>query len=374
LFKGLPPDDKLAAIVMAQTPQDTLVYVGTFTGNRGKGKGIYLFRFQRDNLTLVPLGSAVETSNPSFLEVDLKRRVIFSVNADTTGGVSAFSIDPASGKLKLINQQPSRGDGPCHLVLDGTGRNLLVANYNSGSVTVLPVAADGRLGAPSEFIQHTGKSAHPERQQGPHAHCVTMSPDNRLAYVCDLGLDKVAIYNFDSDEGKLRPHHPAFISVKPGSGPRHMVFRPDGKFAYVNHEINSTVSAFSYDSASGALTEIQNLSTLPRGYHGPNSGAEIGVHPSGKWLYASNRGNDTVVLYNIDAPTGALTYVAEQNTGGKTPRHFGWDRSATHMILSNEDSDSLQACQIDPGSGRVKPSGIFAACPSPVCAKFVPAS
>jgi 6-phosphogluconolactonase len=296
------------------------------------------------------------------------------VNADPTGGVSSFSIDPASGKLKAINRQPSKGAGPAHLVLDATGKNLLAANYTSGSVVVVPVAADGKLGEPSDFVQHTGKSAHPQRQQGPHAHCVTMSPDNKLAFVCDLGLDKIMVYRFDADKGKLTPHDPAFVSVKAGSGPRHMVFRPDFKFAYVNHEINSTVSAFSYDAATGALKEIQNLSTLPGWYDGPNSGAEIGVHPSGKWLYASNRGNNTVVLFTIDPATGMLTYVEEQNTGGKTPRHFGIEPSAKHMTIANQDSDTLLACRIDSGNGRLKPSGVFAECPSPVCAKFLPPS
>lgn len=359
-------------------PNVTLVYAGTFTGVRGKGKGIYLYRLQTDNLevsqniTLAPLGLAVETSNPSFLEIDLKRRLIFSVNADPEGRVSAFSIDPASGKLKLINQQPTRGAGPCHLVLDPAGKHLLVSNYTSGSVAVVPVASDGKLGEMTDFVQHSGKGADPQRQEGPHAHCVTFSPDGKLAFACDLGIDKILAYKFDPDKGKLTPHTPAFTPVKPGSGPRHMVFRPDGKFAYVNHELTSTVAAYSYDAAAGTLKELQTVSTLPGWYDGPNTGAELGVHPSGKWLYASNRGNNTVVLFTIDPADGTLTYVEEQNTGGKTPRHFGIEPSARHLTIANQDSDTLLACRIDSGNGRLKPSGVFASCPSPVCAKFLP--
>jgi 6-phosphogluconolactonase len=359
----------------------TLVYAGTYT--RGKSKGIYVYRLQTDNLevsqniTLVPLGLAAETPNPSFLEFDLKRRLLFCVNEVGTfegkpgGSVSAFSIDPA-GKLTLLNQRPSMGSGPCHLALDKEGKNILVANYGSGSVAVLPVAADGKLGEPSDVVQHTGSSVDPARQKGPHAHCVTLDPANRFAFVCDLGLDKIMAYNFDGQKGKLTPAATPFAQVKAGAGPRHMVFRPDGKFAYVINEMQSTVTAFAYDATAGVLKEVQTISTLPGYYDGPNTGAEIGVHPSGKWLYASNRGNNTVVLFTIDAAVGTLTYVEEQGTGGKTPRHFGIEPVAKHLAIANQDTDQLLACRIDAGNGRLKPSGLFAECPSPVCVKFLP--
>ena len=228
--------------------KDTLVYVGTYTTG-GRSKGIYLFRLQTTNLdvsqniTLVPLGVAAETQSPSFLEVDLKRRLLFAVNevdsfdGKPTGAVSAFKIEPATGKLTLLNQQPSMGQGPCHLALDRTGKHLLVANYGSGSVAVLPVAADGKLGAASEVVQHSGKSVNPQRQKGPHAHHVTVDPANRFAFVCDLGLDKVMVYAFDPARGKLKPHNPPSVSLKPGAGPRHLAFRPDGRFAYVLNEL-----------------------------------------------------------------------------------------------------------------------------------------
>jgi len=354
----------------------TLVYAGTYTGP--KSKGIYYFRLQTDNLevsqniTLVPLGLAAESENPSFLEIDLKRRLLFAVNETGTGAVSAFSIDRGTGKLTLLNQRPSMGAGPCHLVLDKKGRWLLVANYGGGSVAVLPVGPDGRLGEATSFIQHTGQSIDPKRQRGPHAHCVALDPANRFAFVCDLGLDKVMTYRFDAEHGKLTPGEPAFTTIKAGAGPRHMVFRPDGRFAYVLNELNSTLNAFSYDAKAGVLTELQTISTLPGYYDGPNSGAEVGIHPSGKHLYASNRGNNTVVLFGIDTQKGTLTYIEEQGTGGKTPRHFGIEPSAKHMAIGNQDSDTILACRIDAGNGRLKPSGVFAACPSPVCLKFLP--
>jgi 6-phosphogluconolactonase len=360
----------------------TLVYAGTYTGPNSKG--IYVFRLQTENLEvsqnilLVPMGLAVETPSPSFLEIDLKRRLLFAVNevnefeGKPTGAVSAFKIDDTNGKLTLLNQRASMGTGPCHLVLDKSGRNLLVANYGSGSVAVLPVAADGQLGEATDVVQHSGKSVNPDRQKGPHAHCMTLDPANRFAFACDLGLDKILTYRFDGEKGKLTPHDPPFTAIKPGAGPRHMAFRPDGKFAYVINEMNSTVNAFAYDPNAGVLKEIQAISTLPGYYDGPNSGAEVSVHPTGKWLYASNRGNNTVVLFTIDAGEGTLTYVEEQGTGGKTPRHFGIEPSAKHLTIANQNSDMLLVCRIDSGNGRLKPSGVFASVPSPACAKFLP--
>jgi 6-phosphogluconolactonase len=362
----------------------TWVYVGTYTGGKSKSQGIYLFRLQTQNLevsqniTLVPLGLAAETASPSFIEIDPKRRLLFAVNETTelqgkpTGAVSAFSNNPTTGKLTLINQRSSMGAGPCHLVLDKTGKNLLVANYDSGNVAVFPVAADGTLGEPTDFVQHAGKSVNKQRQEGPHAHCVTLDPANKFVFVCDLGLDKVMTYRFDAEHGKLTSNEPAFTTLKPGAGPRHMVFRPDGKFAYVINELDSTVTAFSYNPQTGALTEVQTISTLPHYYDGPNTTAEIDVHPSGKWLYASNRGHNSVILFSIDPDSGNLTYVEEQGTGGKTPRHFGIQPSPKHLAIANQDSDSILVCRIDAGNGRLKPSGVFAEAPSPVCVKFLP--
>jgi 6-phosphogluconolactonase len=359
----------------------TLAYVGTYTGS--KSQGIYLFRLQTQNLevsqniTLVPLGLAAETVNPSFLELDLNRRLLFAVNevgeldGKPTGGVSAFKID-AAGKLTLINRRPSMGKDPCHLALDRTGRNLVVANYTSGTVAVLPVAADGTLGEATSVVQHKGKGADPKRQAGPHAHGVTFDPDGRFVFICDLGADKVFVYKLDAEKGLLTPHTTPSVSLKPGAGPRHMVFRPDGRFAYVVNELTSTVTAFAYDAAAGTLKELQTISTLPEQFEGPNTTAEIDVHPTGKYLYVSNRGHNSVVLFKIDAELGTLTFVEEQGTGGKKPRHFGIEPSAKHLAIANQDSDTVLVARIDAGNGRLKPSGVFASVGSPVCVKFLP--
>jgi 6-phosphogluconolactonase len=360
-------------------PAPTFVYVGTYTNE--KSKGIYLFRLQSDDpqsVKLVPLGLAAETTSPSFLEIDLRRRLLFAVNevgqfeGKPTGAVTAFAIDRETGKLTPLNQQSAMGAGPCHLVLDKQRRHLLVANYSGGSVCVLPVGTDGRLGAASDVVQHSGSSVNPDRQKGPHAHCVTMEPGHRFAFVCDLGLDKVMAYRFDASRGKLTPHDPPFAAVKPGSGPRHMVFRPDGRFAYVVNEMSSTVAVFAYAPGSGVLKEIQTVSTLPAYFTGDNTTAEIDVHPSGKWLYASNRGHNTIVLFNIDSAKGTLTYVEEQVTRGSTPRHFGIDPSGRHFAVANQNSDTILVAQIDAGNGRLKPSGELVPAPTPVCIKFLP--
>jgi 6-phosphogluconolactonase len=362
-------------------PVEPFVYIGTYTSKGSKG--IYVYRLKTRNLevsqniTLDPLGLAAETENPSFLEVDHERRLLFAVNeGDTfngkpTGAVSAFRIQP-DGRLTLINQVASGGKGPCHLVLDKDRKHILVANYGGGSVAAIPVAEDGKLSEPSDVKQHEGKSVNAKRQEAPHAHCVMMSPDNRFAYVCDLGLDKVIIYKFDAKSGKITPNEPAFVQTKPGAGPRHMTFRPDGKFAYVLNELDSTVSTFAVDSQTGALQEVQTISTLPGYYDGPNTAAEIQMHPSGKWVYTSNRGNETIILFNIDAEKGTLTWVEEQNTGGKTPRHFGLEPNPRHMIICNQNTDTVLISRIDAGNGRLKPSGVFTKVSSPACGVFVP--
>lgn len=369
---GVPPKDA------------TLVYVGTFTDSPAKSKGIYYYWLKTEgnevsqNITLVPLGLAAETPSPAYLTLDLKRRLLFCVNetnssdGKTGGAVSAFSIEPETGKLKFINAQPSGGTRPCHLVLDKAGKNLIVANYSSGSTAVFPVANDGRIGAATCVVQDTGKSVNTNRQTGPHMHGIALSPDNRFAFVCDLGIDKIMSYKFDADHGKLTPNDPPSVSITPGSGPRHIVFRPDGKFAYAINELASTVTAFSYDSQAGALKEIQTVSSLPGYFDGTNTAAEIGVVPSGHFLFASNRGNETVVLFEIDQDTGMLNWVEEQNTGGKTPRQFGIQPSGKHMVICNEDSNTLLVCRIDKDNGRLKPWGVFADAPSPVCAVFLP--
>jgi 6-phosphogluconolactonase len=358
----------------ALAPTDTLAYVGTFT--KGQAKGIYVFRLtsgtgdDAQNVTLAPLGLAAETPNPAFLEIDPRRRVVFAANdlhefeGKPSGAISAFKVDPATGKLSLLNQRASQGAAPCHMVLDRDRRNLLVANCIGGSVAVLPVAADGKLGPASQVVQHPGTK--------PHTHGVTLSPDNRFAYACDMGLDRILAYQFDAQKGKLTPAATATIAVKAGTGPRHLVFRPDGKFAYVVGSKSSTVMVFAHDGKTGGLRNLQTVSTLPPWFEGENSAAELAVHPTDNYLFATNRGHNSVALFAIDPDKGTLTYTDEQGSGGKTPRHFALDAPAKHLAVANQDSDNVLVCRIDEGSGRLKPSGVLATVPSPVCVKFLP--
>jgi 6-phosphogluconolactonase len=355
----------------------TLVYVGTYTG--AKSKGIYVFRLQTSNLevsqniTLAPLGLAAELPNPSFLELDLERRLLFAVSevdrfeGKTGGVVSAYAVEP-EGTLKLLDRRGSMGANPCHLALDRAGRRLLVANAG-GTVALFPVSAEGRLGEASDVAQLAGKPVEAARQRGPRASGVTFDPNGRFAFACDLATDRLCRYPLDG--GKLGA--PTFTAVKAGSGPRHVLFRPDGRFAYVVNELSSTIAVLAYAEKTGTLEEVQaGVSTVPPYYDGPNAPAEIGIHPSGKFLYVSNRGHNSVVLFTIDAEKGALTYVEEQGTGGKKPRHFGIEPSAKHMAICNQDSDTVLASRVDAGNGRLKPSGIFASVGSPACVKFLP--
>ena len=334
----------------------------------GGSKGIHLFVLQTSelevsqNITLAPLGMGAEEP-VSFFELDVPRRLLFSVHElerpelRPGASVRAFAADP-SGKLVLLNQRFTMGVGPCHLALDGQRRNLLVAN-RGGSVAVLPIAADGKLGEASD-LQARPKGGRPSG--------VAFDVASRFAFVCDPGLDQVGRYRFDAATGKLAPLSPTAVKA----GPRHLVFRPDGRFAYAVSEKSSTVTAFAYAPAEGTLTELQQVSTVPPYYDGPNAPGEVAVHPNGKFLYVSNRGHNSVVLFTIDAEKGKLTYVEEQGTGGKTPRHFGIEPSAKHMAICNQDSNTVLASRIDAGNGRLKPSGVFADVAGPTCVKFLP--
>jgi 6-phosphogluconolactonase len=352
-----------------QPPKGKKPAAGTTYVYVGGSKGIHLFVLQTSelevsqNITLAPLGMGAEALRPSFFELDLPRRLLFTVNeTDQFGGqpggsVTAFSVDQG-GKLAPLNQRATRGAGPCHLALDGQRRNLLVAN-RGGSVAVLPVAADGKLGEASD-VQARPKGGRPSG--------VTFDVASRFAFVCDPGLDQVGRYRFDATTGKLAP----LTATAVKAGPRHLVFRPDGRFAYAVNEKTSTVTAFAYAPAEGNLTELQQVSTVPPYYDGPNTPGEVAVHPNGKFLYVSNRGHNSVVLFTIDAEKGTLTYVEEQGTGGKTPRHFGIEPSAKHMAICNLESNTVLASRIDAGNGRLKPSGVFAEVAGPTCVKFLP--
>jgi len=365
------------AAEVARAQGEFLVYIGTYTGP--KSKGIYAYRFHAASGRLAPLGLVAETVNPSFLAVDPSHRFLYAVNemsnyqGSKSGAVSAFALDPKTGKLTFLNQLSSRGAGPCHVSLDKTGKFVLVANYDSGSVAVFPVASGGRLGEPSAFIQHQGHGVNPERQEGPHAHSIALSPDNRFALAADLGLDELLVYRFDPVKGLLTPNQPAFGKVPPGAGARHFDFSLNGKFVYVINEMGSSVTAFSYDPARGVLSEFQTVSTLPKDFKGQNDCAEVQVHPSGKFLYGSNRGHDSIAVFAIDGRQGTLTPVEHVATQGKTPRSFAIDPTGSYLFAANQDSDNIVVFRIDPQTGRLRPTGQALEVPSPVCVTFVAA-
>jgi 6-phosphogluconolactonase len=364
----------LLASAGAQTG-DVLVYVGTYTQH--SGKGIYAWRFQSSPPRLVSLGLAADTSNPSFLVVHPNRRYLYAVNEDSlfqnrpSGAVSAFVIDPANGRLTLINQVATHSTGPCHLALDATAHWLLVANYNGGSITAFPVGADGSLGEDSAFIQHRGSSVDHERQSSPHPHEIVFSPDNRFVLVPDLGLDEVLTYRFDAVKGSLTPATPAFTKVAAGSGPRHLVFHPNGKVAYLTNEMAATVGVYGYDAERGHLDALlQTASMIPADYVGPKSAAEIAVSPDGKFLYASHRGDDTISVFAIDAEKGTLTKVDYIATGGKTPRHFAIDPTGEFLFAANQDSDNVVLFRRSIGTGKAAADGLSMDVPNPVCVVF----
>ena len=367
----------LAAAAPAKQPGKYLFYVGTYTEEGSKSKGIYAYRYDAATAEITPLGLAAETTNPSFVAMHPNGRFLYAVNevgnykGPNSGGVSAFAIDHATGKLTFLNEVPSRGADPCYIIVDQTGKYVLVANYTGGSVAVFPVLADGKLGEASGFVQHTGKGTNPERQEGPHAHSIDLSPDNRFAMVDDLGLDELLVYKFDGAKGSLTPNDPPFAKVDAGAGPRHFVLRPDGKFAYVIAEMGHTVTVFSNDAASGRLQPLQTVTTLPKDFTGRNDDAEIRVHPSGKFLYASNRGDDSIAIYAIDKSKGTLTQVGGIHTGGKEPRSFEIDPTGMLLFAANQKSDNIVVFRIDPKTGSLTPTGKVLEVGSPVCVKFL---
>jgi 6-phosphogluconolactonase len=352
------------------------VYVGTYTGP--KSKGIYLLEFDPATGSLTPKGVAAETPSPSFLAIHPNRKFLYAANevgnfgGKSGGGVSAFAIDPKTGSLTPLNRQSSGGADPCAILVDPSGKNVLVANYSGGSLEVLPIGKDGNLGQPSAFVQHVGSSVDKGRQTSPHAHSIDLDATGKLAIASDLGLDKLMVYRFDPAKGTLTPNDPPSASVKPGAGPRHFAFHPDGRHAYVINEMASTVTALDFDPARGSFAELQTISTRGPGGKPGNSTAEIMVHPSGKFVYGSNRGDDTLAIYSVEPVSGKLTLVGHQPTGGKTPRNFGIDPTGQFLLAANQDSGTVVLFRIDPATGLLKQVGEPVAVPSPVCVKFLP--
>lgn len=355
---------------------EILVYVGTYT-QPNRSVGIYRYRLDPATGALSSAGPPAEARNPSYLAIHPNRKFLYAVNeigdfrGERSGAVSAFAIDPQDGSLTLLNQQPTRGPGPAYVSVDQTGRVVLAANYGGGSVVAIPIQEDGRLGKPSDFVQHEGSSIDPKRQEGPHAHCIIPDPLNRYALSADLGIDKILIYGLDPKGGSLAVDPDAYAEVTPGAGPRHLDFHTSGQYAYVINELNSTITAFDYDGKVGRLKAKQTVSTLPEGFQGRNACADIHVHPSGRFLYGSNRGHDSIVIFAVDEKTGGISLVGHQSTQGQTPRNFAIDPTGRFLLVANQNSDSIVSFRIDPQSGRLTPTGHVTSAFSPVCVKMI---
>jgi len=357
------------AAFSAASAKSISVYIGTYTG--GGSRGIYRTTLDLETGALAEPVLAAEATNPSFVELHPTGKYLYAVSeGGGAGSVTAFAIDPTTGDLKRLNEQPSGGAGPCHVNVDHAGRNVLVANYGSGSASVIPIKPDGSLGSPTGFVQHSGSGPNPGRQKGPHAHSVNVSADDRFAFVADLGIDKVMIYKLDVAGGTILPNDPLSALLAPGAGPRHFAFAPDGKHAYVINELNSTMTAFAYDSATGALAEVQTVPTLPAGFAGASTCAEVRVHPSGRFLYGSNRGHDSIVAYRVDPAHGTLTFVKHETAGIKTPRNFNIDPTGAFCLVANQDGDNVVVFRIDPQTGALAPTNHKISVGRPVCLRF----
>jgi 6-phosphogluconolactonase len=356
--------------------QKYLLYVGTYTDHGSKG--IHAYQFDSATGKLNSLGLAAESPAPSFLAIAPGGKFLYAVNelekynGHASGAVSAFAVQP-DHKLTLLNQLASLGADPAHIILDRTGKYALVANYTGGSVAVFPLLKDGSLGQATAFVQHKGHSINPERQEGPHAHAIAMSPDNRFTVVADLGLDELLVYSFDAAKGTFGAN-PQIVKAAPGAGPRHIIFSPNGKFFYVINEMQSTVVTYSYDADHGSLHELQTVPTLPKSFKGSSTGAEIEIDLSGKFLFASNRAvneDGTIAVFAIDPAKGTLASVETDSTAGKTPRNFVIDPTGSWLLAANQDSNNIVVFRIDGKTGHLTPTGESAQLSSPVCLRFV---
>jgi len=370
----------LAVTLSAATAADAAggkqwVFVGTYTRANGS-KGIYRCELDLASGKLSAPQLAAEARNPSFLAIHPTGKFLYAVgefgdlNGQQSGGVSGFTLDAASGSLKPINTKPSGGTGPCHLVVDKAGQTVLVANYNSGSAATLSIAADGTLSGPVTQIQHSGSSKVKGRQDAPHAHSVNLDAGNRFAVVADLGMDTLMVYRFTPSAHTIAANDPPAMPLEPGAGPRHFAFHPDGKRAFVINELASTLTSCDYDASRGVLTPRQTVSTLPQDFKGNNSTAEVVVHPSGKFVYGSNRGMDTIAGFVIE-PAGTLRVNGHTPTGGRTPRNFNIDPTGQYLIAANERTNNLVIFRIDQQTGKLTPTGQQIEIGAPVCVKFL---
>ena len=359
----------MASLVQGQTKEQPMrVYIGT------SGKGIYVAQMEAGQLSTPKL--AAETKGAGYVWIHPSGKTLLAtgqvaVDGKMQGGVRAFAIETGTGNLVELNAQSSGGQGPCYVATDRAGRFALAANYGSGSVSVLPVRADGKLEPASAVVQHEGKGPNPKRQEGPHAHNFDFDPDERFALACDLGIDQVKIYRFAHQAGTLAEVAPA--KVAPGAGPRHIAFSKEGEFLYVLNEMGCTVTVFAYDAQTAATREVQTVPMLPPDYSqsDKDTGSEIFVHPTGKWVYASNRGHDSIVRFVVDAGTGKLSDPDWTPSGGTVPRYFGIDPTGKWMVVANQGNGNLLTFAIDPADGTLEPTGSVVEVGAPTCVKFM---
>lgn len=363
----------LLATLSTASGKSVPVYIGTYTEGQNAGQGIYASRLDLNSGALSFPVLAVEIPNPTFLALHPNGKILYSVSE--TGGsgfVTAFEILADTLILKPINRLSSCGSGPCHISVDRRGENVFVANYGGGSIAVIPMAADGSLAGLSACIKHSGKSRHPQRQKKPHPHSVNISPDSRFAYVADLGIDKIMIYRIDPTQDNLARNSPPYVKLTPGAGPRHFCFHPNAKFAYIINELDNTVAAFDLDSKTGALKENQSVSTLPSGFEGANTAAHIAVHPNGKFLYASNRGYNSIAVYRIDPDNGTLTLLEFQRDTINIPRNFAIEPTGQFCLVANRGNNSVSVLRIHPDTGALEPTGHVIDVPQAVFVKVLP--
>jgi 6-phosphogluconolactonase len=349
--------------------------IGTYTEpERSRSEGLYTCSFDPASGRLALRGSAPVFPNPAFVAVHPTNGCVYAVNelgnfeGRPGGGVTALQLDPLTGELTALNTTSSGGEDPCYISIEATGRYALVANYISGSVAILPIAEDGRIGEPSDVVAHSGSSVHPQRQDKPYAHSIVPDPTNDWALSCDLGTDTITVYGMDLVHGRLEEH--AEVVAPPGSGPRHLAFHPGRSIAYVLCELRSTVLVLAFDPATGGLELTQELSALPEGFDGESTAADVHVTPDGRFVYASNRGHDSLACFQVGGD-GLLALRHHTDSGGATPRGFVIDPTGRYLVCANQDSDALTAFHVDPATGQLTRTGDDLAVPMPVCPRFV---
>ncbi len=363
---------------MNEQRESYITYIGTYTRREsfvdGEGAGIYVYRFDPVAGRFDYQSTLTGLINPSFLALSPAQDRLFAVNeiyrgVGPSGMVSSFAIDARTGDLTYINSQSTHGFAPCHLSVDSSGRYVLVANYESGSLAVIPISEDGLLEAATDIVRWRGSGPHP-RQDMPHAHMIIPGPGNGLHYAADLGTDRIRTYRLNKEQGKLKPTTPAVTRLPSGTGPRHLAFHSNGRFAYTINELTSTVTLLGVDAGSGVMIPEQTVPTLPDGYDGENLGGEIQIGPAGHFLYATNRGHDSIAIYSIDQLNGRLAIIGHQSTYGRGPRHFAFDPTGQYLVVANQDTYSLVTFRVDPGSGELSANETVAQVPTPVCLCF----